>query len=72
MFRLLPTRDEQTIAVEIKGKPTKEDAEKMNQFAEVQFNDDQPFNIYAEIEQLDRPTLEGIMEGMKVDMPRLT
>lgn len=67
MLNFLPSRDEYTIAVEFDGKATKEDAQKLDEYAKEQFGEDQKFNILAIMHDVDGTTLKGMTQGIKVD-----
>ncbi|MFC2947011.1 SpoIIAA family protein [Virgibacillus sediminis] len=70
MFRILPSRDPSTICVEVEGKATGEDAEKMDQHVKETFGENEPFNILAIIKHIEGTTLQGLMKGPKVDAKR--
>lgn len=67
MMKIVPSNDEQTIAVEFDGKATKEDAEKLDSYAEQRFDSNEKFNLFAVMHDVDGSSLKGMIEGMKVD-----
>ncbi|WP_070119643.1 STAS/SEC14 domain-containing protein [Bacillus marinisedimentorum] len=70
MLTILPSRDEQTVVIEVSGKAAEEDAEKMDQYVKRYFGEDEPFNVLAFISDLDGATLQGMIEGVKLDAKR--
>ncbi|SFE08780.1 SpoIIAA-like [Lentibacillus persicus] len=70
MFNILPSRDPLTICVEIDGKATGEDAEKMDQHVKETFGENEPFNVMAIIKDINGTTLDGLMKGPIVDAKR--
>ncbi|WP_082232189.1 STAS/SEC14 domain-containing protein [Halobacillus massiliensis] len=70
MFTILPSRDTSTVAVEIEGKATGEDARKLNEHIEKHFGEEKKFNVLAVIHELEGTTAKGIMDGIKVDAKR--
>ncbi|MFA1819400.1 STAS/SEC14 domain-containing protein [Virgibacillus oceani] len=70
MIKILPSRNPETVHVEINGKLTSEDAEKVDVHVEDLYGDDGQFNILAVFKELDGTTLQSLLKGMKVDMKR--
>ncbi len=70
MLTILPSRDDHTVAIEVTGKATGEDAEKMDQYVKRYFGKDEPFNVLAFINDLNGATMKGMIEGTKVDAKR--
>ncbi|WP_010651692.1 STAS/SEC14 domain-containing protein [Oceanobacillus massiliensis] len=70
MFQFLPSREPSTIAVQVRGKVTKEDAENLEQYVKKEFGDDTPFNILAIFLDVGGTTFQGITEGSKFDAKR--
>jgi hypothetical protein len=70
MLTFIPSRDESTIAVEFSGTATKEDAEKLEQYVRERFGENQEFNIFAKMHDVDGTTLMGMAYGMKFDAKR--
>ncbi|MBM7693926.1 hypothetical protein JOC77_003370 [Peribacillus deserti] len=70
MLSILPSRYDDTIAVEFSGKAIKEDAEKLEQNVQQRFNDHTHFNILAVMQDLDGSTFQGMVHGLKFDAKR--
>ncbi|MBR7554764.1 STAS/SEC14 domain-containing protein [Allobacillus sp. GCM10007491] len=70
MFSFLKSRDDQTIALGIEGKVSEEDAERLNQYVEENFGDDESFNIVAYMDEVESTSLKGALEGLKFDTKR--
>lgn len=67
MLNFLSSKDEYTIAVEFDGKATKEDAQRLDKYAEEKFGSNTKFNILAIMHDVDGSTLKGMAKGIKVD-----
>ena len=70
MLTFIGSRDESTIAVEFSGTATKEDAEKLEQVVRERFGENQKFNIFARMKDVDGTTLMGMAYGMRFDAKR--
>lgn len=70
MLSFIPSQDSQTIAFEVSGKVTKEDLQKLEQSIGEEFSEDQPFNAYAIMQEVEMPTAKALMEEAKIDMKR--
>ena len=70
MFSFLKSRDDHTIALGIEGKVSQTDAERLSQYVEENFGDDQPFNVVAYMDEVESTTFKGALEGMKFDTKR--
>ena len=70
MFKILPSMDPSTIALEVHGKVTGEDAEMLDRHVKEVFSDEQHFNILAIFYDLDGTTFKGITDGIKFDAKR--
>lgn len=70
MFTFLPSEDKYTVAVEVKGTITGEDARNLDAFVEKQFGRDQPFNGFVIFNDVDKTTLKGLIEGNMFDAKR--
>lgn len=56
MFKFLPSRAPSTIALEIDGKATGEDAQKLDQYVKENFGEHKPFHVFAIVQDLDGAT----------------
>jgi len=70
MIQILPSRNANIVHVEVNGKLTKEDAEKVDEHVENLYGDKGEFNILAVFKELDGTTFQSLLKGMKVDMKR--
>ncbi|GAB3792550.1 SpoIIAA family protein [Virgibacillus kimchii] len=70
MIRILPSRHDDTICVEINGKLTAEDARSVDDHAGELYGDKSDFNILAIFKELEGTTIKSLLKGMKVDMKR--
>ncbi|MGP4079086.1 STAS/SEC14 domain-containing protein [Pseudalkalibacillus sp. R45] len=70
MFEILPSQDPKTIALEVHGKAGEEDVNKLDQYVEANFGNDEDFNVLAIFGELDGTTFKGLVEGMKFDTKR--
>ena len=70
LLTFTPSQDTNTVAVEFDGKARLEDALKLDKIIQEKFSEKGKFNIYAVIDDLDDPTIRGIIEGMKMDLSR--
>ena len=71
MLTCLPSKDPSTIAVEMSGKSTEEDAQKLDQFVNEHIVDGKEFNLLAVIDNVDGASLKGLAEGIKFDTKRM-
>ncbi|QFK72015.1 STAS/SEC14 domain-containing protein [Pradoshia sp. D12] len=71
MLTFLPSKDPSTIAVEMYGKSTEEDARKLDNFVKENLLDGKEFNLLAVIENVDGASLKGLAEGIKFDTKRM-
>ncbi len=71
MLTFLPSKDPSTIAVEMYGKSTEEDARKLDNFVKENLLDGKEFNLLAVVENVDGASLKGLAEGMKFDTKRM-
>ena len=71
MLTFLPSKDPSTIAVEMSGKSTEEDAQKLDQFVKEHIVDGKEFNLLAVIDNVDGASLKGLAEGIKFDTKRM-
>lgn len=71
MLTFLPSKDPSTIAVEMSGKSTKEDARKLDQFIKEHIVDGKEFNLLAVIDNVDGASLKGLAQGIKFDTKRI-
>lgn len=67
MFKFLPSRNPSVIALEIDGKATGEDAQKLGQYVKENFGEHKNFHVFAIIQGLDGATWKGLIEGPKFD-----
>ncbi|MDN3439106.1 STAS/SEC14 domain-containing protein [Planococcus sp. APC 3900] len=70
MLTFIPSQDSQTIAFKIEGTITKENLQELEREISERFSKDQPFNAYAVIGQVKVPTINALMEEVKIDMKR--
>ncbi len=70
MLEILNSRDPSTVVVSFAGKATKEDAERLDKHVQVQFKEDEKFNVLAFINDIDGTNFSGIINGFKVDIKR--
>ena len=70
MLKFIPSKDSATVAIEFSGKINKEDINCVDQYVKEHFGDDQTFNYYIVIQDMDGATLKGWLEGFKEDMRR--
>jgi hypothetical protein len=70
MLEILNSRDPSTLVVSFAGQATKEDAETLDRNVQVQFKEDEKFNVLAFINEIDGTDLPGIINGFKVDIKR--
>ncbi|WP_042224456.1 SpoIIAA family protein [Oceanobacillus manasiensis] len=66
MITFLPSKNASSIALELNGKATKEDAELLDKRVTQSFNGDK-FNVLAVIHDIDGTTLQGIKDGIQFD-----
>lgn len=71
MLTFLPSKDPSTIAVEMYGKSTEEDARKLDNFVKENLLDGKEFNLLAVIDNVDGASLKGLAEGIKFDTKRM-
>ena len=67
MITLLESRDAATIALEVNGKATQQDAEKLERTVQERFGDEKPFNLLGIVNDLDGSTGKGMLKGLKFD-----
>lgn len=67
MFTILPGRYPHTIAIEINGKATEEDAEKLDHYVKANYKEGEDFNLFIKINDIDGTTLKGLVDGIKFD-----
>ncbi|RSK53245.1 STAS/SEC14 domain-containing protein [Bacillus canaveralius] len=70
MITFLPNNNTSTITLKFDGKATKEDAEKLDNYVKAHFADNQKFNIFAIIHDIDGSTIKGVIDGVKFDAKR--
>ncbi len=70
MLSFFTSKDEQTLALEVEGKVTKEDLEKFDNIVFEKFRNDQKFNVYAVIGDIDRPSAGAVFQELAVDAKR--
>ncbi|ANU26680.1 STAS/SEC14 domain-containing protein [Planococcus versutus] len=68
MLSFVPSKDEETIAIEFEGTATHEDAMKIDRIIQEKFADKGKFNIYAIINNVEGPAFSGLEESMQVNM----
>lgn len=70
MLIIIPSRDDNTIAVEFNGQATKEDAEKLDRYVKEKFPGNLKFNVLAIMHDVDGSSFRGAVQGMKFDAKR--
>jgi hypothetical protein len=70
MLTLVPSKDVQTIAVEVNGKVKKEDMEKLDKVIQEKFEDHGKFNVYAVVYEWDGVSFKAVAEEVKIDIKR--
>lgn len=70
MLSFVTSKDEQTLAIEVEGKVTKDDLKKFDNVVFEKFRNDEKFNVYAVIGDIDAPTAGAIFEELAVDAKR--
>ncbi|MGM0898418.1 MAG: STAS/SEC14 domain-containing protein [Bacillota bacterium] len=70
MLSFVTSKDEQTLAVEVEGKVTKEDLKKFDNVVFEKFRNDERFNVYAVIGDIDTPSAGAMFEELAVDAKR--
>ena len=70
MLSFFTSKDEQTLAIEVEGKVTKGDLEKFDNVVFDKFRNDEKFNVYAVINEIDAPTAGAMFEELAVDAKR--
>ncbi|WP_408008000.1 STAS/SEC14 domain-containing protein [Pseudalkalibacillus sp. A8] len=70
MLKIIPSRDESTVALEIEGDAKEEDTDKLNQYVQANFGENESFNMLAIFHDLDSATFKGLVKGMKFDTKR--
>ncbi|WP_240377520.1 STAS/SEC14 domain-containing protein [Bacillus piscicola] len=70
MFTILPSRDPSTVAIEMEGKMTETDAKNLEDHVSENFGDNDPFNLFAIIHDVEGTSFNGLKEGMKFDTKR--
>jgi hypothetical protein len=70
MLTLMPSRDVHTIAVEVNGKVTKEDMEKLDKVIQEKFKDQGKFNVYAMVYDFDGASFGAVAREVKIDVKR--
>lgn len=71
MLSFVQSKDENTIAFEFDGKAEQEDAIKMKKMIEEKFPDNQKFNAFAIIHDVETPTFKGMLERIKLQAKHL-
>ncbi len=71
MLTFLPSKDPSTIAVEMSGKSTEEDARKLDKFIKENLLDGKEFNLLAVVDNVDGASLKGLAQGIKFDTKRI-
>ncbi|MFP3324151.1 STAS/SEC14 domain-containing protein [Planococcus sp. SIMBA_160] len=72
MLSFVTSKDEQTLAIEVEGTVTKDDLKKFDNVVFEKFRNDQKFNVYAVIGDIDAPTAGAMFEELAVDAKRWT
>ncbi|MBT2581509.1 STAS/SEC14 domain-containing protein [Planococcus sp. ISL-109] len=70
MLSFVTSKDEQTLAIEVEGKMTKEDLEKFDNVVFDKFRNDEKFSVYAVIGDIDTPSAGAIFEELAIDAKR--
>lgn len=70
MLSIIPSQNPNTIAMELKGKVVKEDVLKADQEIQRRFKDDEKFNVFAIVHELDGATANALLKDAKVDLKR--
>lgn len=70
MLTLVPSKDMDTIAVELEGKVIQEDLEKLDKVIEEKFSDKGKFNLYVIVYYYDGASLKAMAEEAKIDLNR--
>ncbi len=70
MFKIIPSRDESTVVLEIEGEAKEEDASKLDQYVQAKFGENESFNMLVIFHDLDSATFKGLVKGMKFDTKR--
>ncbi|WP_252315777.1 STAS/SEC14 domain-containing protein [Sinobaca sp. H24] len=70
MYTLLYTEDPSTIAVEIEGTVTEEDAQQLDHHVEEHFGSSSSFNVFVVFNEVDRTSLKQVVEGSTFNQKR--
>ena len=70
MLSFVTSKDEQTLAIEVEGKVTKDDLKKFDNVVFEKFRNDERFNVYAVIGEIEVPSAGAMFEELAVDAKR--
>lgn len=70
MLTLVPSKDMNTIAVEIEGRVTEDDLMKLDKVIQEKFSEKGEFNVYAILYYFDGPSFKALAEEVKIDIKR--
>ncbi|MBM7553119.1 STAS/SEC14 domain-containing protein [Thalassobacillus pellis] len=70
MFRFIPSQYTSTIALEVTGKITGEDAARLDEHVKNNFHSDEKFNLLAHYNDIEGTTVRGLIDGTKFDAKR--
>lgn len=70
MLTLVPSKDVDTIAVEIEGHVIEEDLAKLDKVIKEKFSEKGEFNLYAILYHFEGASLKALAEEMKIDLKR--
>ncbi|MCM3612032.1 STAS/SEC14 domain-containing protein [Planococcus sp. MERTA32b] len=70
MLTLVPSKDMETIAVEIEGHVTEDDLTKLDKVIQEKFSEKGEFNLYAILYHFERASFKALLEEMKIDVKR--
>ncbi|MBT2581508.1 STAS/SEC14 domain-containing protein [Planococcus sp. ISL-109] len=67
MLSIVPSKDEETIAIEVEGRASRADIEKLNHVIRDKVNEKGHFNMYAIIYQVEDSTLFEAADSAQID-----
>lgn len=70
MLTLVPSKDMETIAVEIEGHVTQDDLLKLDKVIQEKFSEKGEFNLYAILYHFEGASFKALLEELKIDVER--
>ncbi len=70
MLSFFTSKEENTLAIEVEGKVTKDDLEKFDNIVFEKFRNDHKFNVYAVIGDINVPSAGAMFQELAVDAKR--